>query len=348
MLKKITLAAAIGAVALALPSMAVQAKTLKFQTSSSAGSFSYKYMTEVWAPKLESMSGGKLKIDIAPTKAIVPHRETINAVKNGILDGDLNAVAYFSGLDAGFALMGDLIAGYDTTDQMQIFCMNGGGKEMLQKLFDKYTKKGIHVIGCGPFAREAFVSTIPIRTVADFKGVKVRSPEGLASEVFRRAGTAPVAIPFSEVYTSLEKGIVDAADASAYINNESSGLHKVAKYPIYPGIHSMAVIQMVINQKVWNKLSDAERTMLDVWYIAYSTDIRRASDLEDRKLVSRDKAGNGLVKEVIDWTLEERTKFREIAVGAWKDFAKKSPLAQQAYDANIKFMKEYGLLKQDF
>ncbi len=345
MLKQLTVAAAIGAVALTAPIGSVDAKTLKFQTSSSAGSFTYKYMTEVWAPKLESMSGGKLKIDIAPTKAIVPHRETITAVKNGILDGDLNAVAYFAGLDAGFALMGDLIAGYDTTDQMQIFCMNGGGKEMLQKLYDKYTKKGIHVIGCGPFAREAFVATKPIRTVADFKGVKLRSPEGLASEVFRRAGAAPVAIPFSEVYTALEKGIVDAADASAYVNNESNGLHKIAKYPIYPGIHSMAVIQMVINQKVWNKLTEGERTMLDVWYLAYSTDIRRASDLEDRKLVSRDKAGKGLVKEVIDWAQVERDKFREIAVGAWEDYAKKSPLAKEAYDANIKFMKQYGLLK---
>ncbi len=345
MLKKLTMATAIGAVALTVSAMSVEAKTLKFQSSNAAGSFTQKYMTEVWAPKLEIMSGGLLKIDIQPTKAIVPHRETINAVKNGILDGDLNATAYFSGLDAGFALMGDLIAGYDTTDQMQMFCMNGGGKEVLQKLFDKYTNKGVHVIGCGPFAREAFVATKPIRTVAEFKGVKVRSPEGLASEVFRRAGASPVAIPFSEVYTSLEKGIVDAADASAYVNNESSGLHKIAKYPIYPGIHSMAVIQMVINQKVWDKMTDQERMLLEVWYMAYSTDIRRASDFEDRKLVARDQAGGGQVTEVVDWTLEERNKFRAIAVGAWEDFAKKSPLAQEAYDANVKFMKAYGLLK---
>ena len=343
MFKKTTIIAS--AIALMAFVGVADAKKLKFQTSSSAGSFTYKYMTEVWAPKLKLMSGGSLEIDIAPTRAIVPHRETISAVKNGILDGDLNAVAYFAGLDAGFGLMGDLIAGYDTTDQMQMFCMNGGGKEMLQKLYDKYAQKKIHVIGCGPFAREAFVSTIPIRSVADFKGVKVRSPEGLASEVFRRAGAAPVAIPFSEVYTALEKGIVDAADASAYVNNESSGLHKIAKYPIYPGIHSMAVIQMVINKKVWDKLTEGERTILDVWYLAYSTDIRRASDLEDRKLVQRDKAGKGNITEVIDWPLTERNKFREIAVGAWKAFAAKSPLAQEAYDANINFMKQYGLLK---
>ncbi|MCG8558466.1 MAG: TRAP transporter substrate-binding protein [Hyphomicrobiales bacterium] len=345
MLKKAIVALALGAFAIAPTGGAVEAKTIKVQASAAAGSFSYRYMTTKWAPLLEKMSGGKLKIEIAPTKAIVPHRETIDAVSNGILDGDLNAVAYFAGRDAGFALMGDLIAGYDTPDQVQMFCMNGGGKEVLQKLYDKYTKGKVHVIGCGPFAKEALVSTKPIRSVAEFKGVKIRSPEGLASEVFKRVGAAPVAIPFSEVYTSLEKGIVEAADASSYVNNDSKGMHRIAKYPLYPGIHSMAILQFIINKDVWNKLSEAERAILDVWYLASHTDLRRATDLQDRQLVARDRAGKGPVTEVIDWTQAERDKFRAVAVKAWEDYSKQSPLAKEAYEAHVKFMKMYGLLK---
>jgi len=341
-LKKAATVVALSA-AFALPA---QAQTvLKLQTSSAAGSFSFKHMTEKWAPILESMSGGQLKVDIQPTKAVVPHRETIDAVSVGILDGDMNAVAYFAGRDAGFALMGDLIAGYDTPEQIQQFCMNGGGKEVLQKLYDKYAKGQIHVVGCGPFAKEALVSAKPIRTVADLKGVKIRSPEGLASEVFKRAGAAPVAIPFSEVYTSLEKGIVDAADASAYVNNDSLGMHKVAKYPIYPGIHSQAILQFVVNKTVWDKLTQGQRDMLDTWYIASSSDLRRESDLKDREIVAKDKAGEGTVTEVIDWNQAERDKLREIAVGAWEDYSKQTPLAKEAYDAHIAFMKKTGLLK---
>lgn len=345
MVKRLATALVLGAFAFAATDVSADTKTLKVQTSSAAGSFSYKFLTKKWAPKLEEMSHGKLKIDIAPTKAIVPHRETIDAVAVGILDGDLNAVAYFAGRDAGFAIMGDLIAGYDTPDQVQTFCMNGGGKEVMQKLYDKYTKGKVHVIGCGPFSREALVSTVPIRSVADFKGIKIRSPEGLASEVFKRVGAVPVAIPFSEVYTSLEKGIVQAADASAYVNNDSKGMHRIAKYPIYPGIHSQAVLQFIINKDTWDKLTPGERTTLEVWYLASHTDLRREADLQDRKLAARDRAGNGPVTEVIDWPQAERDKFREIAVGAWEDFAKKSPLAKEAYDAHIKFMKEIGLLK---
>ena len=228
---------------------AASAKKLKFQMSSKAGDWAHTYMAK-HAPVLSDLTNGELQIEGLPTKSVVPHRETIDAVANGILDGDFNAIAYFAGRDPAFAIMGDLIAGYDTPKQYQEYCMHGGGKEMLQKIYDKVLPGKIHVLGCGPYGKEALVSKVPINGVADLKGVKIRSPEGLAADVFRRAGASPSSLPFSEVYTSLEKGIVDAADASVYINNHASGFHKIAKYPLYPGIHSMANLQTIINKKV--------------------------------------------------------------------------------------------------
>ena len=321
-----------------------EAKTLKLQSSSTAGDWAHRFMTDNWQKKLNTMTGPDgVKIDVLPTKAVVPHRETIDAVANGILDGDLNAVSYFSGRDPAFAIMGDLIAGYDTPDQLQTFCQFGGGKEMLQKIYDKYTKGKVHVVGCGPYAREAFVSSIEIRTVDEMKGVKIRSPEGLAAEVFKRAGASPVSLPFSEVYTSLEKGIVQAADASAHVNNNASGMYKVAKYPIYPGIHSMAVLQFIVNKDTWDKLSEADQTALEVWYIAAYTSMRRAADLEDKKLAAQQRESGDVV--VVDWDQSERDKFREIAVGAWTDFGAKSELATEALEANMSFMRTMGMLK---
>lgn len=343
MMKKFLMAAAVGALALTGTASGVMAKTLKVQASSKSGDWAHRFMTDKWAPKLDMMTGGDIKIDVLPTKAVVPHRETIDAVANGILDGDLNAVSYFSGRDPAFAIIGDLIAGYDTVDQVRTFCQFGGGKEILQKLYDKYTKGKVHVVGCGPYAKEAFVSTIPIRSVADFKGVKVRSPEGLAAEVFKRAGAAPVSLPFSEVYTALEKKVIDAADASAHVNNNASGMYKVAKYPIYPGIHSMAVLQFIVNKKAWEKLGPQGQAALEVWYYAAYDAMRREADLEDQAVAAKQRAGNEI--EVIDWSTEERAKFREIAVGAWEDFATKSPLAREALDAHLNYMRSTGLLK---
>ena len=343
MFKHLVLAAATVAMTMTMSATGAEAQTLKLQASSKSGDWAHRFMTDIWAPKLEAMTGGELKVDVLPTKAVVPHRETIDAVANGILDGDLNAVSYFSGRDPAFAIIGDLIAGYDTVDQVRTFCMHGGGKEILQKLYDKYTKGKVHVVGCGPYAKEAFVSTIPIRTVADMKGVKVRSPEGLAAEVFKRAGAAPVSLPFSEVYTALEKGVIDAADASAHVNNNASGMYKVAKFPIYPGIHSMAVLQFIVNKKVWDGLGPEGQTALEVWYSAAYDAMRREADLQDQAIAAEQRAGSDI--EVVDWSTEERAKFREIAVGAWNDFAAKSDLAREALDAHLNYMRSIGLLK---
>jgi TRAP-type C4-dicarboxylate transport system substrate-binding protein len=320
----------------------VDARTLKVQASSKSGDWAHRFMTEGWQQKVGIMSSGSIELEVLPTKAVVPHRETIDAVANGILDGDLNAVSYFAGRDPAFGIIGDLIAGYDTPEQVRSFCQEGGGKEVLQKLYDKHADGQIHVIGCGPYAKEAFVSTKPIRGVADFKGIKLRSPEGLAADVFRKAGAAPSSLPFSEVYTALEKGVVDAADASAFVNNEAHGLHKIAKFPIYPGIHSMAVLQFIMNKDVWNSLSPSEQTILEVWYVSAYTTMRRQADLQDRELVAGYKQSGEV--EIVDWTFEERKKFREIAVEAWEEAAAKSDLAQEALNTHLAFMRKIGLL----
>ena len=71
--------------------------------------------------------------------------------------------------------------------------------------------------------------------------------------------------------------------------------------------------------------------------------MRREADLEDQAVAAKQRAGNEI--EVIDWSTEERAKFREIAVGAWEDFATKSPLAREALDAHLNYMRSTGLLK---
>ncbi|MBL4646871.1 MAG: hypothetical protein JKY99_10495, partial [Rhizobiales bacterium] len=95
-------------------------------------------------------------------------------------------------------------------------------------------------------------------------------------------------------------------------------------------------------QQTWDGLTEAERTIVEVWYQAAYNDMRRAVDLVDRKLVARDRAAGDIT--IIDWSQEERDKLRAIAQEAWADFAAGSDLAKETYDAHLKFMKEAGLL----
>jgi TRAP-type mannitol/chloroaromatic compound transport system substrate-binding protein len=319
------------------------AETWTVQASMPAGSSIFNHVSE-WAKKLSTMTGGEIDINLVPAGAVVPPTETMDAIADGILQGDFTATVYFGGRDKVFAIMGDLVAGYDTPWQYLSYCYQGGGKEIFQEAFDKYGGGNVKVIGCSPYARESFTSTIPIKGVDDLKGVKLRSPQGLAAEVFERAGAAPVGLPGSEIITSLQKGVIQAADYSSYTEDKSVGMHDIAKFPIYPGIHSMPVLHFTVNKGKWEKLSEANQLIIDVWYRAAMMDLIQTLEISDRQLVAKDRASGGDIT-VIDWPQAERDKFRAIAMTAWKDFSEGSDLAKKSYDSNIRFMKELGLLK---
>ena len=331
---------------LALSSGAASAQeNWRVQTSMTAGESYYVNIEEHWLPKLEAMTQGRLTIELAPVGSVVPYNETIDAIALGVLQGDLTSTSYFTGRNKAFSVMGDLIAGYDRPEEIALFCYHGGGREIMQELFDEFTNSQVKVIGCGTPAREAFVSAVPIRGVADLEGKKIRSPEGLAAEVFSRAGAAPVGLPAAETYTSVDKGVVDAADFSSYTMNDSLGFQQIAKYPIYPGIHSMPVIQFTVNQAAYDALDEDLQVILDVWYQAMMHDLRLRNDISDQELVARDRANPDI--EVIDWPQEERDAFRALAQEAWAEYVAGDALAEKALEANITFMKRVGLLAAD-
>ena len=339
-MKKILIAiAALAAVATAASAQTV----LKLQTSAQSGAFEYKYLEDNWGSRLSAMTGGEISIEFFPINSVVDRKETPEAVMAGVLSGDLNSIAYFTGRNPAFAIMGDLIAGYDSPEQIQTFCRHGGGRDAMQELWDAILPGAMHVVGCGAVSKEALVSKVEINGVADLEGVKIRSPSGLAATVFQKAGAAPVSMSISDVFTSLEKGVIDAADASAYINNSTSGFHQVAKNPLYPGIHSMAIRQFTINKGVWDGLSADQRLVLETWFYAAYDDLRRQLDLQDKQQVQADMAGGDI--NVINWSQAERDKFRAIAAEAWEETAAKSPEARKALDAHYAFMRKIGLLQ---
>ena len=91
-------------------------------------------------------------------------------------------------------------------------------------------------------------------------------------------------------------------------------------------------------------MSEAQQTILDIWYRAMIDDLIMDNEITDRELVERDRNGPSRGVEVIDWAKADRDKLREIAAGAWADFAETDALAKRAYEANIEFMKKIGLL----
>jgi TRAP-type mannitol/chloroaromatic compound transport system substrate-binding protein len=329
------------ALVLSLPGSGIAAdQTWTVQTANSAGDVAFA-ITQDFTDSIEVLTGGRLAIRLIPVGAVVQYSETLDAVAAGILDGHITATVYFSGKDAGFALLGDLIAAYEHPDQMLAFMHLGGGDELLR---DLYASHGVHYIGGATTGKEAFVSKVPILTVDDFAGLKLRAPEGMAQDIFERIGAAPVNLPAAEVYTALERGVVDAADWSTYSMNHALGFHEIARYPIYPGIHSMPIIDFAVHPARWQALPDDIKAILDMAARELARDMTRRLEIKDLDDV-RTAEENGIT--VIDWPDEERQKLRDVAILVWRDWSSRSPAAKQAYQAQTTFLRAIGLLADE-
>jgi TRAP-type mannitol/chloroaromatic compound transport system substrate-binding protein len=246
---------------------------------------------------------------------------------------------YFAGKDPAFALLGDLIAAYEHSSQLLAFLEYGGGTDLLRELYAGY---GVHTIGVITPGKEAFVSKVPVRSVADFAGIKLRAPEGMAQDVFGRIGASPVNLAAAEVYTALERGVIDAADWATFSMNQRMGFHAIAKFPIYPGIHSMPVIDISVNQDRWDALPADIQAILTTAVRDFARDFAQRIELADQDDLAQARAGD---IEIIDWSADEREKLRLIAVEVWRDWAERSPMGQRAFEAHMAFLTRIGLIR---
>jgi len=311
-----------------------------FQSAVSAGDLAYA-ITKDFTDSIERLTGGRLAVRLVPVGSVVQYSETLDAVAAGILDGQVTATVYFSGKDPAFALLGDLIAAYENADQMLMFMHRGGGDELLGELYAAY---GVHYVGATTTGKEAFVSKIPLNGVDDFRGVKLRAPEGMAQDIFQRLGAAPVNLPSAEVFTAIERGVVDAADWSTFSMNHHIGFHAIARHPIYPGIHSMPILDVSVNPTRWQELDADVQAILEVAVRDFARDVTQRIELEDLKDV-REAQADGV--DVIDWPAAERQKLRDIAIEVWRDWSTRSPMAKRAYDAQTAFLRSIGLLSAE-
>ncbi|EEE35823.1 trap dicarboxylate family transporter, dctp subunit [Rhodobacteraceae bacterium KLH11] len=318
--------------------VAAQDYALKFQSSDPAGNANFILQQE-WLQMVADKSGGRVSIELLPVGSIVAHTETQDAVAAGILDGHITDTSYFSGKEPAFGLIANPVGAWSAPDQMFDFMNEGGGKELMNELLEPY---GLHFIGATTPGLEAFLSKKPLDGVDDLKGLKLRAPEGMVQKVFAAAGAAPVNLPGSEVFTSLDKGVIDAADYTVFSTNHAQGMHDVATHPVYPGFHSMPLVEISINKGIWDSMPDDLKAVLEETVIEFAE--MQTSTLAERDLQAVEEAKATGNVTIHNWPDEERAKFRSIAVTEWEKAADASPASQKVYDVLVGYLSEQGLL----
>lgn len=312
--------------------------SFRFQSSDPAGNPNFQ-LQQKWTEMVAEKTGGKVAIELLPVESIIAHNETQDAIAAGILDGHVTDTSYFAGKDPAFGLIANPVGAWSAPEEMFTFMREGGGNALMNDLLEPY---GLHFIGATTPGLEAFVSAVPLDGVDDLKGLKMRAPEGLVQQVFAAAGAAPVNLPGSEVFTSLDKKVIEAADYTVFSTNQAQGMHDVAKHPVYPGFHSMPLVEISMNKAKWDGLpADIQAALTES--VEEFGDMQVATLREADLKAVEDAKASGTVT-VHDWPASERAKFRAIATGEWEKVAARSANAQKVYDILTSYLRGAGLL----
>jgi TRAP-type mannitol/chloroaromatic compound transport system substrate-binding protein len=313
-----------------------QSTTLRIQTHQSPESVSGQLVAE-FVEQVEAMSGGSLDIEMFYSSSVVSSAETFDAAATGILDCDMTNGSYQAGKNPAFQFVADVMGGYDTPLQYLAWIQYGGGREAINAL---YNANGMQFVGAYLGGQESMNSTKPLAGIADLDGWKFRSPPGMESEIFASLGATPVVMDFTEIFTALETGIIDGADASTLANNLGLGIYDIAKHTTYPGFHSMSSDHLACNKTVWDGLTPEQHAV----FTAAMDSL--ALKLMMRTIVENGEALTSLPEKGVtfyDWTDEDRATFRQAAVGRWDEWAKKTPETAELVESHKAFLSRIGL-----
>ena len=225
---------------------------------------------ERMAKKIEAMSNGRLKIKVYGAGEIVPAMEVFETVSQGTVQLGHGASYYWKGKVPVAQFFTAVPFGL-TAQEMNGWLLHGGGLELWRELYDRYNlfpipggNTGVQMAGW--FNKE-------ITSLEDIKGLKMRIP-GLGGEVFEAAGGTAVRMAASEIFTSMQTGVIDATEWVGPYNDLSLGLHQTAKYYYYPGWQEAGpTLEVIVNKDAWNSLPADLQAILETASLAANTDM---------------------------------------------------------------------------
>ncbi|QDM31937.1 ABC transporter substrate-binding protein [Tardiphaga sp. vice352] len=270
---------AAGAV-IAAPAIAQSSPELKWRlTSSFPKSLDTIYgAAEVFSKAVAEATDNKFQIQVFAAGEIVPGLQALDAVSNGTVEMCHTATYYYVGKDPTFAFGTAVPFGLNSRMQTS-WLQVGGAAELFNEFLKPHNVIGFVAgnTGCqmgGWFRKE-------IKEVADLSGLKMRIG-GFAGRVLTKLGVVPQQVAAGDIYPSLEKGTIDAAEWVGPYDDEKLGFQKVAKHYYYPGFwEGGPSLHNLVNLAKWEQLPPA-----------YKSIIRTASSLANETMQARYDAYN--------------------------------------------------------
>ncbi|WP_422822175.1 TRAP transporter substrate-binding protein [Vibrio coralliilyticus] len=215
--------------------------------------------TKNMAQLAEEMSNGRLKIRIDSANKHKAPLGIFDMVKSGQYDLGHSSSYYWKGKVPNTLYFSSMPFGMITTEQYAWF-YRGGGMELMEKVYAPHNllsfPGGNSDIQMGGWFKKE------INSVEDLKGLKIRIP-GFAGEVMAKVGAKPTNIAPGELYTSLERGTIDALEWVGPAFDLRMGFQKIAPY-YYTAWHEPgSETQFLVNKKTWDRLPKDLQSILE-------------------------------------------------------------------------------------
>lgn len=323
---------------LATPAIAQDAKvSWRIQSLWDGGTTPQKF-EEMFVQKVAEKTGGAFELKLFSAGQIVPPAQSFDAVRGGAFEMMKTYDGYTAGKIPAHAFTATIPFGYKKTEDFLAWFYEKGGLEMAR---ESYAPAGLFYIAPTVYDQEPIHSKVEIRKIADFEGKKGRF-SGLAATVMGAFGVSVTPLPTAEVYSALDKGLIDIADRGDLQANLDAGLGEVAKYIILPGVHQpTTATSYVANQNAYDQLPDEFKAALEE--AAKET----GKELQDNKTKTDESALAAFKEqgvEVIELEEQDVKDYRVKAVDVWRSAAGDDALANKILDSQIAQMKDLGLI----
>ncbi len=263
----LTGAAGVGAgavAAVAMPNVSrAETVTLRMQGAWGAADI-FNEMAEEYVTRVESMAGGRLKVEYLVSGAVVKAFQVQDAVNNGVLDGGHQVTAYWYGKNKAASLFGTGPVFGANAAQILAWIHKGGGKELYNELVQDIL--GLNVVGffCMPMPTQPLGwFKEEVASVDDLKGLKYRTV-GLATDIMQGMGLQVTQLPGGEIVPALERGVIEAFEYNNPTSDSRFGAQDVSKTYMMGSYHQAAeFFEIIFNKARFDSLPEEHKAILE-------------------------------------------------------------------------------------